>query len=454
MSGSTHRKGPLARLGQAVCLAAVVALFYVVSRVETAPEASGGVVAATGFLLLAGMLTSEVLELFGLPHLTGYLLAGAIAGPHVLHCFDHHTVKQLEVVNTLALSLIALAGGLELRVGDVRKVVRGVLAHSAFQTLLVLISQALLFLALASFIPFARVLPFSMLIGVSVLWGVLAVSRSPSAVLAILSQTRAQGPLTRFSLAFVMISDVVVVVLMAVVLTLIRPLLEPGATVSLENLHGVGHELLGSISIGTTLGLLLVVYLKLVGRQVLLVLLALGFAFSEAVRYLHFEPLLTFLTAGFVVQNLSGQGDKLLHATEETSGVVFVVFFATAGAHLDLPLLATMWPIALSLAAGRFFGTVVAYRLGSGVAQDPPLLRRWGWAPLVSQAGLTLGLAVIIARNFPSLGEAFRSLTVACVAVNEVIGPILFKLALDRTGESGAAIASAEATETAEAAAQ
>jgi Kef-type K+ transport system membrane component KefB len=437
-AGNAPNKSLRTRLAQALCLGTVGALYWLVSHAEVAPEASGGVVAATGFLLVAGMLTSEVLEVVGLPHLTGYLLAGAVAGPHVLHFFDHGTVKQLEVVNTLALSLIALAGGLELRVGDVRKVARSVLASTLTQTLIVFVCLAGLFAALTPFIPFVRGMPVTMLAGVCMLWGVMAVSRSPSATLAILSQTRAKGPLQRFSLAFVMTSDVVVVVLAALTITLVRPLLEPGAQVSLQNLKGVGHELLGSVSIGTTLGLLLVAYLSLVGRQVLLVLVALGFVLSEGVRYLHFEPLLTFLTAGFVVQNLSSQGDKLLHAIEETSGVVFVVFFATAGAHLDLPLLATMWPVALSLCVGRFVATFVAHRAGTRLANDSPLLRRWGWASLVSQAGLTLGLAVIIARSFPALGEGFRSLTVASVAINEVVGPILFKLALDRTGESGA----------------
>jgi len=115
------------------------------------------------------------------------------------------------------------------------------------------------------------------------------------------------------------------------------------------------------------------------------------------------------------------------------------VFFATAGAHLDLPLLATMWPIALSLCVGRFAGTFASHQLGTRWAGDSALLRRWGWASLISQAGLTLGLAVVIARNFPAFGESFRSLVVASVAINEVVGPILFKVALDRVGEVGAA---------------
>jgi Kef-type K+ transport system membrane component KefB len=175
------------------------------------------------------------------------------------------------------------------------------------------------------------------------------------------------------------------------------------------------------------------------------VLIAVGFGFTEGLRYLHFDPLLTFLMAGFVVANLSEQGPKLLHAVEETGSVVFVVFFATAGAHLDLPLLGRLWPIALALAGSRMLVTVICHRVGSRLAGDDPVVRRWGWSPLVSQAGLTLGLSAVIERTFPSFGTGFRSLIVATVAINEVVGPILFKLALDRTGESGRGGAAAAA---------
>ena len=76
----------------------------------------------------------------------------------------------------------------------------------------------------------------------------------------------------------------------------------------------------------------------------------------------------------------------------------------------------------------------------SRIANDPPVLRRWGWASLISQAGLTLGLSVVVARNFPEFGEGFRSLAIATVAINEMIGPVLFKLSLDRSGEAQPAV--------------
>jgi Kef-type K+ transport system membrane component KefB len=190
------------------------------------------------------------------------------------------------------------------------------------------------------------------------------------------------------------------------------------------------------VALGTTLGLLLVAYLKFIGRSFVIVLVALGYGFAQVLGYLKLEALLTFLVAGFLVQNLSKEGEKFLHAIEDVSSVVFVVFFTGAGAHLDLPLMRELWQVALILCAGRALSSVGANWMATKLAGDPPVLRKWGWSGLVSQAGVTLALGATIEKAFPALGSPFRSLVIATVGLNEVVGPILFKLALDRAGET------------------
>jgi Kef-type K+ transport system membrane component KefB len=267
---------------------------------------------------------------------------------------------------------------------------------------------------------------------------VVAITRSPSACLGVLSQTRAVGPLARFSLAFIMASDVVVVVVLATALTVARPLLEPGSTFSFSAFSSLGHEILGSISLGTTLGLVLAAYLRVSGRQLLVVLIALGFGATEVLHYLNYEPLLTFMVAGFVVQNLSKQGDKFIHAIEETGGVVYVVFFASAGAHLNVPLLKDYWSTALILVISRAAVSVGTARLSAVLAKDVPSIKNYGWGPLISQAGVAIGIASVIAAKFPLFGAGFRDVAIACVALNEMVGPILFKMAIDRAKETQA----------------
>jgi Kef-type K+ transport system membrane component KefB len=434
-----HKGGLATRLSQALALAVVFAM--VLGASLTAPQGDRALptVTAIGFLLLGGTLLSELLGTIGLPHLSGYLLAGIVGGPHVLHLVDHATVERLSPVNTLALALIALGGGAELRVSTVREVGRSVSWALLLQSAVGLVVISAAFLLLTRFIPFTHGLATPALISVALLWGTLAVSRSPSACLGVLSQTRAKGPLASTSLAHIRASDVLVVVLMACVIVAIRPLMSESGGVSMSDLRELGHEIVGSVAVGTTLGLVLAAYQRLIGGNLVLVLFALGFGFTEFMTYIHIDPLLSFMTAGFVVQNLTFQGEKLLHAVDSTSSLVFTVFFATAGAHLDIPLLQRLWPIALALCSVRALTVVTTARWSSRAANDPPVIRRWGWAPLISQAGLTLGLSVVIARTFPEFGEGFRSLAIASVALNEMVGPVLFKLALDRTGETQAA---------------
>jgi len=170
----------------------------------------------------------------------------------------------------------------------------------------------------------------------------------------------------------------------------------------------------------------------------LLVLLVLGFGVSTVLDYLQFDALLTFMVAGFIVRNMSSQGQKFLHNIEQTGTVVYVIFFATAGADLDIPLLKHMWPAALVMAGSRGLFTYAGR--GSRVAGERlPALRRWSWSGLVAQAGLVLGLAALVAKEFPTFGTPFRSLVIATVAINQLVGPVLFKLALDRTGETSRA---------------
>jgi Kef-type K+ transport system membrane component KefB len=437
MSGSGAPKGLAQHATHLFLLAGFGGLLFYVTR--AVPEVNGGLwtVASIGFLLLAGTLLSELLAPLGLPHLTGYLLAGVAAGPYALNIVDAETVHALSPINTLALALIALAGGAELDLAALKRGARGLACATLVQSVLVLAAVAATFVAVRPLLPSViREMPKTALWGVALLWGALAVTRSPSATLGILAQTRARGPLTTFTLGFVMSSDIVVVVLVAAVLACVRPLVDPSSSFSVDAFWALGHELFGSIALGTTLGLFIAAYIRLVNRQMLVVLLLLGFGVSTVLDYLQFDALLTFMVAGFIVRNVSSQGEKFLSNIEQTGTVVYVVFFATAGADLDVPLLKHMWPFALVMAAARGAFTYAGARLSGWIANDAPVLRQWSWSGLVAQAGLVLGLAALIAREFPGFGAPFRSLVIATVAINQLVGPILFKVALDRTGET------------------
>src|SRR5690606_38588664 len=90
---------------------------------------------ALGFVILASYAFGQLVGRFGLPHLTGYILAGLALGPSAVNYlpdslrvapFDHgvlneSVVSQLGVFETLAVCLIALIAGGELRLGLLRR---------------------------------------------------------------------------------------------------------------------------------------------------------------------------------------------------------------------------------------------------------------------------------------------------------------------------------------------
>ena len=122
------------------------------------------------------------------------------------------------------------------------------------------------------------------------------------------------------------------------------------------------------------------------------------------------------------------------HTMEDLSLPVYCVFFAVAGAKLDLNALMSLWPAAIALVGVRagaiWVSTDLACRF---VGQEPPL-RTWLWTAFVPQAGVSVALIAIVQTTFA--GEPFAdplySLVLSAIAIHELLGPLLLKLGLQR----------------------
>ncbi|TVQ79850.1 MAG: hypothetical protein EA380_03900 [Phycisphaeraceae bacterium] len=144
------------------------------------------------------------------------------------------------------------------------------------------------------------------------------------------------------------------------------------------------------------------------------------------------------IVAGLVLENIWPERTRRLFETvEELSLPVFCVFFALAGAKIDLGILSTMWVGALSLVSVRILVIWASTRAALGVAGVGPPVRTWLWTGLVPQAGISLALATIVGTTFAdrSFGPVLFNLLLAMIAIHELIGPALFKLGLVRSGE-------------------
>ncbi len=396
-------------------------------------DAGTPVALAAGALLLCGLFAGKVAKGLGLPRLTGYLLVGVAVGPYALGFIPGAGVKGLELLKGLAVSLIALVAGTELQLGLLRRVG----AKVAVLCLAICgVTFAVIFgvmFALKPWLVFLTPLSVYQALAVSALVATVVVSFSPTVTIAIVQETSARGSFTEFLMALVIIGDLVVMVGFAVAAGLTRASFGGGLDVA-GLVSGVGWELFGSMGVGCLLAVVMLVYMRRVKSELPLFLVGLCFASAEAGARLHLSPLMVSLAAGALIVNLDErEGGRIHHAIQRAGLPIFALFFAAAGAGLHLNALVTVGPAALLLVVLRAAAIYVACRRFS--PPEDPRLRQYLWMGLISQAGVTFGLAALVSRTFPDFGPQVEVLIVAMITAHELVGPVLTRRALERSGE-------------------
>ena len=128
-----HAADEIARSGKwAVAVLAITsALMVFLASYPFRTSPAGTPPLALGFLILGGWCCGLIAQKVGLPKLTGYIVAGLVAGPHVSGLISQQTVADLRLVDDLALTFIALVAGGELRFELIRERWRSILAWRA-----------------------------------------------------------------------------------------------------------------------------------------------------------------------------------------------------------------------------------------------------------------------------------------------------------------------------------
>jgi Kef-type K+ transport system membrane component KefB len=389
-----------------------------------------------GILLLTADTFGALAHDSGLPRLVGYLLAGLALGPSIAGIVPAGVLEDLGMMKRLAVGLIGLLAGAELRIADLRQRHRAILWILALQGAGVLLAIWATALLARHWIPFLAGLDAAPLVFVSLLFAATLTVNSPMVTLALLTETRASGPLAKTTLGVVLVADVAVILLFTVAFSLAQGSLGNETTGAPEILLGLLREVLGSIFAGALVGGVLSLYLKYVKRELVVFAVVVVFATAAAAQALGFELLLSLLVAGFFVENVAPvRAEPLVETLHLMAVPVFVIFFAMAGAELHLGAFAQVWPLALGVAVVRLGAVYVGSRTGARLGKAEPIVVRHVWTGLVSQAGVALGLATIVADRLPGLGAAMQVLIVGVIALNESVGPVFFRRGLDRAGE-------------------
>ncbi|MDH5603928.1 MAG: cation:proton antiporter, partial [Cyclobacteriaceae bacterium] len=384
-----------------------------------------------------------------LPLITGLLFVGILCGPFVLGLVPASAKEQLGFISDIALAYIAFAAGSELYLKELRDRLKSIKWITISQVVFTFIFSGLSVFFLIDYIPLLQELTSSQKLVVSILTGVIFMALSPASAIAIINEVRAKGPFTYTALGVTVLTDFIVIIMFSVVMTISVSLVH-GQDINLFGILIVLLEVGVSFGLGFLLARILsyILMFRMAVRWKTFFVLFSGYFFYllfYVIRYYSLrwfgkefliEPILICIIGSFLITNYSKYRHEFIKILKDTGPLVYIIFFTLAGSILSLDVLAKVWVGTLAFFTVRLISLMVGSYVGGRLANDPPLFNRLGWMPYITQAGVGLGLTLIVARTFPDWGFEFATVIISVIVVSQIVGPPLFKLALAKVKES------------------
>ena len=397
--------------------------------------------------VLAGLLMTRVFNLWRLPDVTAYLVAGVLIGPYFLGSMhidglgfvSGQAVSSLGLISEVALGFIAFSIGNEFRLEDLKATGRQAAVIGVFHALTatVLVDAALfvVHVLLPETLSLAAVGPV----------GALATATAPAATLMVGRQYKPKGPLTSLLLPIVALDDAVGLVVFAVSFGIAKTLVS--GTVDLVSiLVNPVAEIAASLALGAVMGWLLTQLEKLFHSNTNRLNMTIAFVFlTVSLSMLEFRlgpvtvgfsSLLVCMMLGTVFCNLCPLSGDLMGAADKWTAPLFALFFVISGAELELDVFSD-WAIVcvgaayiLFRSAGKYLGAYVSAR----EMKCAPQICKYLGITLLPQAGVSLGMCAT-AMQLGEQGNLIRNITLFSVLVYEMVGPLLTRQALTAAGD-------------------
>jgi len=402
-----------------------------------------------GGIILSGFYFGKSTKIFKLPSIIGYMILGLILGPSFLDIINHEMQEKLSFITEIALGFVALSIGLELSLSSLKKQGMGIIS--------IIFAESFIAFGVTAFglYMLTRDLPLSLI------FASFAPASAPAGTVAIIKEYKAKGSLTQALYAVVGFDDGLAIIIFGFTLAIVRMLLmqEAGST----DISVMGamlaplKEIFFSVIIGAVTAVIISVLLrKIKGKAELLILIAGFILLSNGLcTMLHLSLILTNMIIGLVIVNV--QRRELVHRMGEVLSDVmplfFILFFALAGANLHISALPQLGAVGLVYVICRSMGLIGGARIGAQFGNVEEKIKKYVGLGILSQAGVAIGLALIVKQEFAGVGkvvevvngvavhtgdiigvQGITTITATCIFF-EIIGPICTKIALTKAGE-------------------
>ena len=407
-----------------------------------------------GIAMTAGLLLSRLVKKLKLPAVTGYLIAGILIGPYCLGqlgslidipwlgYIDKEAVEGASILSKIALGFIAFAIGDEFRLSSLKKIGKQATVIGIFQALVATVLVDAVLIGLYFVLPEGTIsIPAALVLGA------VATATAPAATLMVVRQYKAKGRLTDILLPVVAIDDAVGLVVFAVSFGIAQSIQNGAGLSVISVLVEPLVEVVLSLALGVVLGVLFSLaekYFKSNSKRLTLsitfVIMAVALSLYETHLFgihIKFSSLLVCMMLGTVFCNMCDFSDEIMGKTDKWTAPLFVLFFVLSGAELEFGVFSNVMVILvgvvyiLTRAAGKMLGAAISAK---ATKCESNIVKYLG-ITLLPQAGVALGMSLIAAESLGEVGAMVRNITLFAVLVYELVGPMLTKIALIKSGD-------------------
>lgn len=377
-------------------------------------------------LLFSGLIFARIFSKIHFPEVTGFLIAGIIIGPSVLGIISEEGVKNLEIISSVALSFIAFSIGAEMKISVLKQLGEKIILITIFEAL-----TALLVVLLGCLFIFKYDLPFSLSLAS------IACATAPAATLMVIRQYKAKGEMVDILLPVVALDDAVCIIAFGICSSMAVSILQGGDLSIFSMFIYPIIEILESIALGLAGGFLFVLLSKKMrtDNELLSFIIAVIFMLSAVSDMLNLSGLLTLMSASVLIANLGATPRRYFDMVDRITPPIFMSFFVISGADLNLAGLKAVGAVGvfyiLARALGKYLGAFTAAKI-SGLSKK---VQNYLGLTLIPQAGVAIGLSLIASREIPDPhGTMIRTIILGATIVYELVGPLLAKFSLTKTG--------------------
>jgi len=377
-------------------------------------------------VLLIGVLGGRLAKSLHLPYVTGYLVGGLLIGPSVFGLISDLDVEGFGIVNQFALAAIAFSIGSEFNLKDLSKVGKRVVIITLAEAL-----TAILLVFLTSYYIVGESFAFSLVLGS------IASATAPAATIMIIRQYKAEGPLTRTLLPVVAIDDAVCVIAFGIAMAVAKLSLGTGDVSFIQMMAQPIIEIVGSLGVGFIVGVLLTFLANKAQNQeeLLALVLASVVASSGLATAFHLSPLLVCMMMGATLTNLMHNSKRVFSVINDFTPPIYLFFFTLAGASLHLNVLTKVGALGIGYIIARSLGKILGASISAKATGCDDNVVKYLGLTLLPQAGVAIGLSMIVRQELPQIGVALTTVVLGGVLFYEVFGPVLAKYGIQKSGE-------------------